>query len=229
MNDIENIIQETKMNDNTMDTNDNRVENFYTERRPMTTKEIKFFGTAISFDEQMAMKATAPRCSPKFLRTQSFGVLSPKSNRRKLFGLGSSDATSDIANVGGGGGGGDKNSNYKTLNYLLKSNSNATYKPCNLDCANTAKKIASVNKLMLIREYPAIDLDGFVESAGDIECSRLQRLNKLNRLKCRRINQFRNGRSVSCDSCDDMDKRYGFFSFSFGFRLSFWFVFVSFF
>ncbi len=45
-------------------------------RHPTTAKETKFFGTTNSFDEQ----ATLVKCdSPKFFRTQSFGIPSPKS------------------------------------------------------------------------------------------------------------------------------------------------------
>lgn len=52
-------------------------------RPPMTHKEIKFFGT--SFDEQSSQNAQKKCKSPKFFRTQSFGVLSPKTPK-KMFG-----------------------------------------------------------------------------------------------------------------------------------------------
>lgn len=48
-------------------------------RHPTTIKETKFFGTTNSFDEH-SMQKTFVKCdSPKFFRTQSFGILSPKS------------------------------------------------------------------------------------------------------------------------------------------------------
>lgn len=49
-------------------------------RQPTTIKETKFFGTTNSFDEQ---SKTLVKCdSPKFFRTQSFGILSPKSQMK---------------------------------------------------------------------------------------------------------------------------------------------------
>lgn len=59
--------------------------NNHLDRHPATIKEIKFFGTANSFDEH-STPTTIDKCSsPKFLRTQSFGILSPKS-QIKFFG-----------------------------------------------------------------------------------------------------------------------------------------------
>lgn len=53
-------------------------------RRPTTRKAIKFFGTAISFDEQLTMRSNSIKHSAaKFIRTQSFGVLSPKKSLYK--------------------------------------------------------------------------------------------------------------------------------------------------
>lgn len=54
-------------------------------RPPMSRKEIKFFGTT-SFDEApSSANSPANKCkSPKFFRTQSFGVLSPKTSKKLL-------------------------------------------------------------------------------------------------------------------------------------------------
>lgn len=48
-------------------------------RHPTTNKEMKFFGTTNSFDEHSTQKSLVKCDSPKFFRTQSFGILSPKS------------------------------------------------------------------------------------------------------------------------------------------------------
>lgn len=181
--------------ENMMETDKNIVNgNVYTERRPMTTKEIKFFGTAISFDEQMGKKSIGKPKSPKFLRTQSSGVLSPKLNRSKLFSTNSSSV------------GRDKNSNYTTLNYLTKASSISMEKACNINCADTRNQ-ARVNKLMLVKQCPAIDLDVFDEN-DEFVSNGLQRLNKLNRIKCMRMNQFLSSRSLSYENwCDNANKR----------------------
>lgn len=178
--------------ENIMET-DKTIENMYsnTERRPMTTKEIKFFGTAISFDEQMQKKSIKKPNSPKFLRTQSSSVLSPKLNRSKLFSSSGSR---------------DKNSNYTTVNILTKTASVSMAKQCNIDCLNTTD-LMRTNKLILVKQCPAIDSDVFDENEEFVS-NGLQRLNKLNRRKCMRMNQFRSSRSLSCDSCcDDVNKR----------------------
>lgn len=54
-------------------------------RPPMSRKEIKFFGTT-SFDEApSSTNSPSNKCkSPKFFRTQSFGVLSPKTSKKLL-------------------------------------------------------------------------------------------------------------------------------------------------
>lgn len=54
-------------------------------RPPMSRKEIKFFGTT-SFDEAPSSpNSPSNKCkSPKFFRTQSFGVLSPKTSKKLL-------------------------------------------------------------------------------------------------------------------------------------------------
>lgn len=67
-------------------------------RPPMSRKEIKFFGTT-SFDEaQSSPNSPSSKCkSPKFFRTQSFGVLSPKTSKKLLASIK------------------DRNSNYSTM------------------------------------------------------------------------------------------------------------------
>lgn len=58
-------------------------------RQPTTIKETKFFGTTNSFDEQSTQKTMVKCDSPKFFRTQSFGILSPKT-QMKFFANGKS-------------------------------------------------------------------------------------------------------------------------------------------
>lgn len=48
-------------------------------RHPTTIKETKFFGTTNSFDEHSTQQSPFKCESPKFFRTQSFGIMSPKS------------------------------------------------------------------------------------------------------------------------------------------------------
>lgn len=54
-------------------------------RSPMSRKEIKFFGTASFDDAPSSPNSPSNKCkSPKFFRTQSFGVLSPKTSKKLL-------------------------------------------------------------------------------------------------------------------------------------------------
>lgn len=162
----------------------NTPANLYCDRRPMTRKEIKFFGTAVSFDEEMATK-TAAKNSPKFMRTQSFGMLSPKPGR-KLFRSR------------------DKNSNY---NYSVSGSANSLSSLS--ECVNSERiriekgGCQSMGKLKLVQE--SVEVDNCQEEC-DLVLLGAQRLERRNRLKRMRMHRMRS-RSASTDSWDDPDDK----------------------
>lgn len=196
------------------------------DRRPMTRKEIKFFGTAISFDEPSTKQNNSIKCaSPKFFRTQSFGVLTPRMSRNKRFlssrscssGYNRDDDTTDDNGAASAGGSivqRDNNFNYNTLDCVTKTIITLPDKLCN----------SNVGTALSTSKLDMVDEDSENPSAGNNEIlmnrrriryvqqqslqstSTTRRSSRLTRL---RMHQFRS-RSASCDGWDNqMNTRYG--------------------
>lgn len=167
------------------------------ERRPMTRKEIKFFGTTLSFDEEAAIGSpTKTVGSPKFLRTQSSGMLSPKTGRQFFRSR-------------------DKNSNYDYGPAAVSMRSSSESLNSRGRSINMINKNASwqmMRRLKLVHESGRNDNVGV--NVGDTDeldaacvCSGMQRSEKLHRLMRIRMARMRS-RSASTDSWDDPnDKR----------------------
>lgn len=164
-------------------------------RRPTTCKEIKFFGTALSFDEEATkgVPNNKGNASPKFLRTQSSGMLSlsPKPGR-KLFKMR------------------DKNSNF---DYGAMSARSSSESVCNrgrsMNPTNRTGSCQTMRKLSSVSEICKVNSAGDgVDSDGDCVSNAIQRNEKLHRLVRMRMTRLRS-RSASTDSWDDpTDKRY---------------------
>lgn len=159
---------------------DDKTDNVYCDRRPMTRKEIKFFGTAVSFDEEMASSMTARNiASPKFLRTQSFGMLSPKSGRMFFRNR-------------------DKNSNY---DYNGCASGSVSVKS-STESLNRSRPARAASTLKLVHES-STEMDTCDIDDGEV----VVRIEKRNRLIRMRMSRLRS-RSCSTDSWDDTyDKR----------------------
>lgn len=202
---------------------DNAMANKSCERRPMTKKEIKFFGTAISFDEPSTKQNNSIKCAaPKFFRTQSFGVLSPRMSRNKRFvGSNHRDDVDDIDGNETGGVAGiqrDTNFNYNTIDSITKTIIMPD-KLCNIRGAISAGTLhnATSSKLDMVQEDSDSAGDGNSEilmnrrriryvQQQSLQSASATRPNRLLRL---RMHQFRR-RSTSCDSWDHQLKaRYG--------------------
>lgn len=201
------------------------------ERRPMTKKEIKFFGTAISFDEPSTKQNNSIKCAaPKFFRTQSFGVLSPRMSRNKRFvaHIRHDDdvvvvAVDDIDGNGPGGAGPlttfqrDTNFNYNTLDCVTKTIT-ITDKLCNIRGARSASALLNTgSRLDMVQEDSDSTGDGNNEifiNRRRIRYVQQQSLQPMpstssSRLIWLRMHQFRR-RSTSCDSWDhQLNERYG--------------------
>lgn len=197
------------------------------ERRPMTKKEIKFFGTAVSFDERSTKQNNSIKCaSPKFFRTQSFAVLSPRMSRNKRF-VGSKSRDYDGDDIDGNGPSAagpvsiqrDRNFNYHALDCVTKTTT-IPDKLCSIRGAN------SVSVSMLLSATTRLDMvqeDGDAGTGGHSEILMNRRhiryvqqqslqttsSTRSSRLIRLRMHQFRR-RSTSCDSWDQqMNARYG--------------------
>lgn len=163
------------------------------DRRPMTRKEIKFFGTALSFDEEMAMvSSNKGNASPKFLRTQSFGMLSPKPGRKFFRSR-------------------DKNSNYDYGAMATSAKGSTESLNIRGGAINVINRNASglmVRKLEFVHESSEIDnIGGGSDTDADCVFGGMQRSEKLHRLIRMRMARMRS-RSASTDSWDDpVDKR----------------------
>lgn len=175
---------------------DNKPDNIYCDRRPMTRKEIKFFGTAISFDEEMAaaMAAKGIITTPKFLRTQSSAsMLSPKTGRKFFRGR-------------------DKNSNYDYGSASVGATPKSSYENLSNRSRSTAKcgsgaAIASgrqmLGTLKLVQE--STEVDNCAEDNDSVFVG-IQRNEKKHRLIQMRMIRLRS-RSASTDSWDDPNDR----------------------
>lgn len=122
-------------------------------RHPTTIKEMNFFGTTNSFDEQ---KPLAKCDSPKFFRTQGFGIPSPKS-QIKFFANGK-----------------NKNTNF------LKENSASTSVSDSDDRLNSRSGNCSESSVSTLAQVQEI----FDESC-DFDVGEVRGLERLKRLRCR--------------------------------------------
>lgn len=192
----------------------------------MTKKEIKFFGTAISFDEPSTKQNNSIKCAaPKFFRTQSFAVLSPRMSRNKrLVGSNNRD-DGDGVDIDGNGPSGagplgiqrDRNFNYNALDCVTKTITMPD-KLCSVHGASSVGTLLNAStKLDMVQE----DGDGGADGHNGILMNRRRvryvqqqslqstsatRSSRLIRL---RLHQFRR-RSTSCDSWDhQLNSRYG--------------------
>lgn len=205
----------------------NKMEHSINERKPMTNKEIKFFGTSTSLDDQLTKRnVTIKTDSPKFIRAQSFNMFSPRKSRHKRFGRGlSMNSIVDDANSKSECSMRDKNDNYNMFNIVTKSLT--TEKLCNIQQANIGCRSLHASKLDMVDENDGdssaddavagggSDGDKLIsiseESMGG-RSSRQQLLRtstiKTNRISRLGLHQFRK-RSASCDGYDsDSIKRY---------------------
>lgn len=174
----------------------NKADNIYCDRRPMTRKEIKFFGTAISFDEEMAaaMAAKGITTTPKFFRTQSSSMLSPKTGRKFFRGR-------------------DKNSNYDYGSASVGTTPKSSIENlCNRGRSITklggSATIVSgrqmLGTLKLVQE--STEVDNCSAEDNDSVFVGVQRIEKRNRLIQMRMTRLRS-RSASTDSWDDPNDR----------------------
>lgn len=168
-------------------------------RRPTTRKEIKFFGTALSLDEEMTIRSTIKcNASPKFMRTQSFGMLSPKSGRKLLRGR-------------------DKNSNFDFGTAAVTVEKNSVESLCQRGSAisqttnirNASRQ--SMKRLKFVNETNEMNGGDGNECGADVDadsaCRSMPRSEKIHRLIRLRTARMRS-RSASTDSWDDpSDKR----------------------
>lgn len=188
----------------------------------MTKKEIKFFGTAVSFDEPSTKQNNSIKCaSPKFFRTQSFAVLSPRMSRNKRF-VGSKNRDDDGDDIDGNGRSGDgprdRNFNYNAVdcvtNVITMPDKMCTIRGCS---SVSTLLNATTTKLDMVQEDGDGDTDGHNEillnrrrtryvQQQSLQPTSATRSSRLIRL---RMHQFRR-RSTSCDSWDhQMNARYG--------------------
>lgn len=176
---------------------DNKPNNIYCDRRPMTRKEIKFFGTAISFDEEMAaaMAAKGIITTPKFLRTQSSASMLSSKTGRKFFR--SRDKNSNYA-YGSASVGATPKSSYENL-----SNRSRSTAKCGSGAAAIASGRQVLGTLKLVQE--SNEVDNYSEDNDSVFVG-VQRNEKKHRLIQMRMTRLRS-RSASTDSWDDPNDR----------------------
>lgn len=202
------------------------MENSLNERKPITNKEIRFFGISTTLENQLTKSNDIKNVQPKFIRAQSFNIFSPRKSRHKRFGRGlSMNSIVTDGNSKSECSMRDKNDNYNTFNIITKSL--MTDKLCNVEQANIGCRSMHANKLDMVDENEGDSNDGNVlksnggklisiseESMGvrASRCERQQLLRtstiKTNRISRLGLHQFRK-RSASCDGYDsDSVKRY---------------------